>query len=318
MVESCFSRAFSNMILLDVNNKIVEETLKAKIEFALEEKTAKPFFVAVADFDGVFYRISNTNCGKEKINVSISLTFYDELISHGVNDILLREYGKWLLETPEDGYNVTLQLSIVKGDIPDDWEAIVAKFGLLKRNCFASVFEKYFALQEAGWDGQESAVVHYRDDETMYVEATHDRVTVIFSTTFKDKDDIILGKVFLREFIEGKRKHDSAPHILYNRDPPAGIEEEGALTGENVRYITFVLCNRHTNEKARQNTIDLIHQFRNYLHYHIKCSKAYLHSRMRTKTNNFLKVLNRAKADNKIPAVLRTDSSKELTKMLSP
>ncbi len=38
---------------------------------------------------------------------------------------------------------------------------------------------------------------------------------------------------------------------------------------------------------------------RNYLHYHIKCSKAYIHSRMRAKTADFLKVLNRAKPETK-------------------
>ena len=30
---------------------------------------------------------------------------------------------------------------------------------------------------------------------------------------------------------------------------------------------------------TRDNTIDLIHLFRDYLHYHLKCSKAYIHSR---------------------------------------
>ena len=57
------------------------------------------------------------------------------------------------------------------------------------------------------------------------------------------------------------------------------------------RYVTFVLFPRHTNPTNRDNTINLIHQFRTYLHYHIKCSKAYLHSRMRSKTSEFLKVM---------------------------
>ena len=48
------------------------------------------------------------------------------------------------------------------------------------------------------------AVIHYRDDETLYVKAGADRVTVIFSTVFKGEDDIILGRVFLQEFNEGK------------------------------------------------------------------------------------------------------------------
>ncbi|KAH9464012.1 hypothetical protein Pst134EB_003552 [Puccinia striiformis f. sp. tritici] len=45
------------------------------------------------------------------------------------------------------------------------------------------------------------------------------------------------------------------------------------------------------------STISRIQLFRDYLHYHIKASKAYLHSRMRARTNEFLKILNRAKPE---------------------
>ena len=37
-------------------------------------------------------------------------------------------------------------------NIPNNWEELVKKIGLLKRNCFASVFEKYFEFQEKGKD----------------------------------------------------------------------------------------------------------------------------------------------------------------------
>ena len=60
-----------------------------------------------------------------------------------------------------------------------------------------------------------------------------------------------------------------------------------------------VLFPRHTCKAARENTINLIHIFRDYLHYHIKCSKAYIHTRMRAKTSDFLKVLNRARPEPK-------------------
>jgi actin related protein 2/3 complex subunit 2 len=57
---------------------------------------------------------------------------------------------------------------------------------------------------------------------------------------------------------------------------------------------------RHINKLNRDNTINLISMLRNYLHYHLKCSKAYMHQRMRSKTSDFLKVLNRAKPEPKI------------------
>ncbi|MBZ3875134.1 Actin-related protein 2/3 complex subunit 2 [Sciurus carolinensis] len=56
-------------------------------------------------------------------------------------------------------------------------------------------------------------------------------------------------------------------------------------------------CSLATPMLALDNTINLIHTFRDYLHHHIKCSKAYIHTRMPAKTSDFLKVLNRARPD---------------------
>lgn len=60
---------------------------------------------------------------------------------------------------------------------------------------------------------------------------------------------------------------------------------------------------------------------RTYMHYHIKCMKAYLQMRMRAKTADFLKILNRAQpaADaigNRSYTVNVSDSSQK-TQMLS-
>jgi len=284
------------MILLEVNNRIVEETLTVKIKNALSEQKPESVLVTVADFDGVLYRISNPKEDKTKVNVSISLKFYKELQEHGADEVLKREYGD-LLVAADDGFDVTVQLDL--SNIPDNWEEIVKKCGLLKRNCFAAVFEKYFEFQEKEEVGQQRAVIHYRDDETMYVEAKSDRVTVIFSTIFKDASDIILSEVFMREFKEGRKATATAPTVLFNnKEPPEDLKSTDARTGEGVGYITFVLFPRHTKADTRDNTIDLIHLFRDYLHYHLKCSKAYIHSRMRAKTSDFLKVLNRAKIED--------------------
>lgn len=229
------------------------------------------------------------------LQVSISLKFYKDLQDHGADDLIKREYGAFLT-TPEDGYNVSLLYSL--DNIPDDFEEIVKKASLLKRNCFASVFEKYFEFQAKGETGNKRAVIQYRDDETMYVEAQKDRVTVIFSTVFKDDDDIVIGKLFMQEFKEGRRNYQQAPQVLFShKEPPMELQGTDARGGDNVGYITFVLFPRHTGPAVKDNTINLIHTLRDYLHYHIKCSKAYIHSRMRAKTSDFLKVLNRARPD---------------------
>jgi actin related protein 2/3 complex subunit 2 len=63
------------------------------------------------------------------------------------------------------GYSVSLLYDLEK--LPANPEEAIKKAGLLKRNCFASVFEKYFEFQQKGQEGQKRAVIHYREDETL-------------------------------------------------------------------------------------------------------------------------------------------------------
>ena len=64
-------------------------------------------------------------------------------------------------------------------------------------------------LQEGG----EVMAIHYRDEEAIYIKASHDRVTVIFSTIFREETDRIFGKVFLQVSIY---IHISPLHMMVN------------------------------------------------------------------------------------------------------
>lgn len=96
--------------------------------------------------------------------MSIALKFYAELQEHGATELLNRVYKEYVTE-PESGFNFSLLINLEK--IPNNWELLVKQIGQLKRNCFASVFEKYFDFQEKGEEGHKRAVINYRDDETM-------------------------------------------------------------------------------------------------------------------------------------------------------
>lgn len=73
---------------------------------------------------------------------------------------------------------------------------------LFKRNALAAPFELAFtsqkALESAGTGTGDLMQIHYRDEEAIYIQASNDRVTVIFSTVFRDETDRIYGKVFLQ------------------------------------------------------------------------------------------------------------------------
>jgi len=285
------------MILLETENRIIQDTLMYKFENAAAGNKHETTEMNLADFDGVTYHLSNPNGDKSKLLLSISLNFWKQLQEHGANDVLERVYGSYLQNSVESGYSVSLLFDLTS--LPSDFKALASDAALLKRNCFASVFETFFEAQAKG-ESIKQAVIPYRSDETMYVEAKKDRVTVIFSTVFKDESDVTFGKVFMQEFKEGRRRNQTGPQVLYcHGNPPKELEGQKAAVGDNIGYVTFVLFPRHTSPNVRDNTIDLIHTFRNYLHYHIKCSKAYMHQRMRAKTSDFLKVLNRARPEEK-------------------
>lgn len=108
------------------------------------------------------------------------MKFYKELSTHGADEVcsikqndgrqylfqyLKRVYGEYLCAEPEHGYNATLLFDL--DSLPDDYAPLIERASLFKRNCFASVFEKYFKFQEQGVEGKERAVINYREDETM-------------------------------------------------------------------------------------------------------------------------------------------------------
>lgn len=148
--------------------------------------------------------------------------------------------------------------------------------------------------------------IKHRDNEQFFVKPSNDRVTVIFETVFEDETDKIFGKVFLQEFVDSRKRNrniQSAPQVLVSYDPPLEVQQffqahrqQGTI--ENKKYITFVLFPRHyQTEELKFTSVCRLALFRNYFHYHIKCSKAYMHSRMRFRVNSFVKVLNRAKLE---------------------
>ncbi|GAA5869226.1 hypothetical protein JCM3774_003984 [Rhodotorula dairenensis] len=291
------------------------------LQQVLTEKFARATTLdqSFVDFDSVRYHLSTPN-RKSLLLLSMDVPCWPELAHYGARDILEREYPTRLVPEPETepGYSVSLEIDLEDPSLANDDQArsdLILAVSLLKRNALAAPFERAFDLQrqleaEGGDDHREQPAVdprrevmsvHYRPDEAIYLLPSQDRVTVIFSTIFKEETDRILGKVFLQEFVDARRRPScqTAPQVLYSiREPPLELRHLPNLdTTERAGYVTFVLFPRHTAPQVAAATITQIQMFRDYIHYHLKCSKAYLHSRMRSRTTYFLKVLNRAKPE---------------------
>lgn len=280
------------MILLEFANQILIEALKDR--FSSEPSSVDMKF---ADFDGVIFHVSTPQAAKNEVLVSISWRCFAELNKYGAADFLKNEYKEYVTAT-EDSYDFTIKVN--RDNLPADKDALIQKIAMLKRNALAAPFTRAFDAQAAGKD-TELMQINYRDDEAIYIRAFPDRVTVIFSTTFKDDTDVIFAKVFLQEFADARRQPglQNAPQVLhYPKDPPVELKDVKNLKNtDSTNFVTFVLNPRHYDKKNRDMAISLIQTFRDYLHYHIKCSKAYMHSRMRARVDSLLKVLNRAKPD---------------------
>ena len=123
----------------------------------------------------------------------------------------------------------------------------------MKRNALAAPFEIAFKQQEElatlvkpgevpHQDNSKIMAVNYREEEAIYVKAEHDRVTVIFSTVFREDTDHVFGDVFLREFVDARKRPaiQNAPQVLFSKAPPLELSSFPDLSKhEGVAYITF-------------------------------------------------------------------------------
>ena len=193
---------------------------------------------------------------------------FAELVSYGAQGVLEREYGPYIVQ-PEQGYDFSIQIDL--NQLPQDAEEredLIKRISLLKRNAMAAPYEQAFdefaQLQaEASKYTSESApagvkeggevrAIHYRDEEAIYIKASYDRVTVIFSTVFKEETDRIYGKIFLQEFVDARRRAiQNAPQVLFRNEPPLELQGmKGLPSGKgDVGYVTFgeLSSHRHLN-----------------------------------------------------------------------
>ncbi|QLL31108.1 hypothetical protein HG536_0A09250 [Torulaspora globosa] len=310
------------MLQLQPQNLLVQKTFGEAVEAC---RAGSPLTLdrIVSDFDYTTLHISNDSSDKTLLYVSIRTKAWQSVAAcrggAGLTAFLESKYvgqpGVQVSREVESGYDYTLQV-----DLKQVQPEAVAQLSLLKTLIlsypFQLAFDEFVELSNAsaaagGESGGslESSTLHtirYRDDENLFIKSASDRITVIFETIFQDETDKVFGKVFLQEFVDARKRNrtiQSAPQVLFSHEPPLEIQQRSQPVAATVpdssrRFITFVLFPRHFQTQELQfSTVSQLTLFRNYFHYHIKCSKAYMHSRMRYRVDSFIKVLNRAKVD---------------------
>ncbi|CAM9907475.1 unnamed protein product [Choristocarpus tenellus] len=122
-----------------------------------------------------------------------------------------------------------------------------------------------------------------------------DRVTIIFAIDFPEEDERAIAKAFLAEFVDAQRVANNSPPCAFTPEAPLELKSTSSRPGERaVGYLSFIIFPQHIDQGRQEKTVTLLTGFRNYLHYHLKATKTYMHMRMRKRVVGLLQVLNRA------------------------
>lgn len=339
------------MLHLQPSNLLIQKTFTEALE-ANKSGEPLTFDRIISDFDYTNFHVSNDPENKTQLFLSVRTKAWDSILncdnngSQGVLPYLAAKYtrlaGITVAGGSESGFDYTLAI-----DLNQLTGETIVQLSLLKTNIMSYPF--YLAFQEfatlsaqnpttttvtVGRFNEETGnvssidvsstlyTIQYRDNENMFIKPSNDRITVIFETFFQDETDKVFGKVFLQEFVDARKRNrdiQSAPQVIFSTEPPLELQNHLPKNNEvndeaSKRFITFVLFPRHfANDELQFKTVSQLTLFRNYFHYHIKCSKAYMHSRMRYRVDTFVKVLNRAKIDEDDEENGNTETKRTIT-----
>jgi len=285
------------MILLERGNRILGETVSAKINYDNPEEKLEPIDVKLCDFDDVSYRVLIEDSARNIMQVSMSLPCYKDIEALGAKDAYEKVYGSFVT-TPLNGYDVTVKINLDELKEQKAKDELVERLSCLKANVLAGVFDHFFSAVLAGKPLTDPFRFKLRSDTEIFLFPKADRVTVIFGFDFREKVDRAIAKIFMQEFIEAKRALGAAPPCNWyeSKNPPVELAHfKITEPTQNLGFISFAVQKSNLDSNKKDRVIAVLQVFRNYLQYHIKCSKSYFHARMRARVVTLLTVLNRAK-----------------------
>jgi len=303
------------MILLGNANPIVENTLQKLISKAggAKEKRSQ-ISITIADFDGCVFGIA-TSKDRNQVTVSVQWSLLREPVMEqsGMTSRLQAIYGPLIIPTVA-GYDFSVGFDL--DNLPADSAELPKKIALLKRNILSVPFLATFERISSGDKNTNVVTIPYRTNEAIYLKPEADRAIVIFSIYYRDRDDIVYSKVFLQEFADARKTMNAAPSVSFSqKEAPLEIKGvKGVNEGEDQGFVSFGLFKGHVAGARAQLTVDILQVFRNYLLYHVKCSKAFMHTRMRNRVNSLLQVINRAKMKQKGEDEKKTATGRTFTR----
>jgi hypothetical protein len=260
------------------------------------------------------------------LSLRVRYPFLDQVLRHGSQDLFERLWegrpdGSMKLSVDKDQNSLTLVVDLSAGDETARKHAAVkmaaTRITLLigplveRLKWLQSSVNEMAAVAKAAPPGEGSnaaakhaaqmkippmAEIQLRQMETMWLVTKPDRVVVIMSVSVEDDVDVALGRAFCQEFAETNRSSNAStfqPPCSFNetKEMPADIRGVNFDRGlPNVGFISLTL----TDQSVKGMSEDRLHAlarpvmtFRIFFLFHLKHAKAYLHSRLRKRLDQW-------------------------------
>eukprot|EP00752_Nemacystus_decipiens_P002779 g2596.t1 len=282
--------AVQGQIFLDCFNPILENAIKPR----LMDGKREPCELKVSDFDDAMYTLEVPPNSLSTLSLSIAMNGWKEISSNGGADMLATKYTGMVAPQTRPGHSLTLTMDLDNPTVPP--EQLLKSLTELKRNLTAAPFDRAFdALREGRGGSVPPSAIPWRKNEVVYIVPQADRVAVIFAIDFSESDERAIAKSFLMEFVDAQRVANNSPPCTFTPDAPLELKSMPLPPGQRpVGFLSFVIFAQHVERGRQDKTVTLLTGFRNYLHYHLKATKTYMHMRMRKRVVGLLQVLNRA------------------------
>mmetsp|Transcript_2688 Transcript_2688/g.3872 ORF Transcript_2688/g.3872 Transcript_2688/m.3872 type:complete len:330 (-) Transcript_2688:716-1705(-) len=315
------------MLNIDDHSPIILKTVVDRIEEVKEVNKAgkkiKSFHpISASDFDGVLYQMVPSKTEPENLLVSARVTGYKELNADVTKKHLEKVFGEALLETPEDGFDVTLQVGC--NNFLESSEEEINEFALkvsqLKYHIYFATFDHAFD-QYLNKESFNTYKIPYRREEAIYISNVEgDSLQIIFSVKFLNGVDAALGKLAFQEIASQRKKAalGSAPGITYrHQEAPLELTKADVSVPEvdKAKDYGFMLMNlfdRNLKEERFASVINVMN-FRAYMLYHMKCAKAFMHIKFRKRVDKLIHRLDDAKDLTGVTQIKRAATGRYLS-----
>lgn len=230
-------------------------------------------------------------------------------------------YGPLLVTPPHDEADITVLVDKkALSSYNLSTSEVISKIANIRKYAVTYPYLKMMNAVASGKGASEKPFVcRTVEREPIYLLPRADRVIVIYHLAFDEPTDRAIARVVAQELTEANRTVNNAPPCSWSeREAPMELKGFSSTSSSSttttssssssvnsvpkpstdetsIGFISFsFFVGSYKQEIQREVIANQASLFRNFLLYHIKAAKSYLHARMRNRCDGLQRVLNRA------------------------